>query len=486
MQEDGFWRSPFYPTFRTVGGGLPPQVVREVCIMKKMSYILLLGFLCCVFGGVLCVLGYVRGGMEYVKAADVLPRAVVEKMEAAFAGKKGTVSEKGVASTDMEEGNILGDIPFKNGNGDKKYNFQLSKKQLHSFDAIQGNLKHVDLKIVPSDNKDAYMKYVLTAKKNSNPFQYQVKGSTLVLSEKEGMYNKSYVRTYQGKVVESRDTNLVTLYLPQSQLKSISLTLGEGDIFIKGLDTKMADVNTREGDVWLEASSIKGGTLKTKNGDIIFEDGSCGNSKFSTTNGDVDFTGVTMTESQLYTTNGDIILDKAAGGNCKITAGNGDVELEAMQMKDSVLATENGDVDLERSTITDCSVKSGSGDIFVEAATVSGKEICSDDGDLDFEGSLLKNCNAITDCGDITAEKLKVSGNVLLTADVGDVWVGLDDSCRTKINLRASTDKEASLDKSGKYTGKVKKIAGSRVYNRDTGSKTTLKIVSDEGDIVLE
>lgn len=472
--------------------------------MKKMSYILLLGFLCCIFGGALCVLGYVRGGMEYVEAANVLPQPVVKKMETAFSGKggpNGGVSQKDSSSSaSMEEnggashkGNSAAieengsneNTILKSGKDGKKYNFQLSKKKLQGFDTIKGDLKHVDMKIVPSDTKDAYITYKLTAKKNSNPFSYQVKNSTLILSEKEGMLNTYYQYVRTGKVLEQRNTNLVTLYLPKKQLKSTVFTLGEGDISIKGLNTKTAEVTLQDGDMWLETSTVKGGSMKTKNGDFIFEKVTCENCKFTSENGDFQCSNFTVKKSELAAENGDFIFGNSASEGCKITSENGDFQCSGFTMKNGTLSSENGDVDLLKSTITSCNLSAECGDIIVEDTTVSGKAISSDDGDLDFIRSVVKNCKISTGSGDIDGDKLKVSGNVILVGEESDIQVTLETSCKTKINIYAYTE-DGSLEKSGKFKGKVRKRGDTRTYSRDVGSKSMLKIITEDGDIILD
>lgn len=454
--------------------------------MKKMSYILFLGLVCCILGGALSVLGYAKGGMDYVRTANALPQSVVDRMGATSPGKEkpgdNASLKDSISSADRKE---YGDTSLKTSQGSRDYTFQLSKKKLQGFDAIQGDLKHIDMKIIPSDNENAYIDYILTAKKDSNPLNYQIKNSVLILSEREGVRNSYYKFVRLGKTVVEKNTNLVTLYLPKKQLQSLTLTLGEGDISIKGLDTKTAGITLRDGDMQLEASSVKGGNMDAKNGDYLFDDVTCENCKLSAVNGDFECNNFTMKKSELSAGSGDFIFEHSNGEDCKYTTEDGDFECSGFMAQNSTLYSENGDISIEQSTLTDCSLNTDCGDIFVEDAAVSGKGADSDTGDLYFTRSVVKNCEISTDCGDIDGDNLQVDGNVTLAGEESDIWVSLEASCKTKINIYAYTE-DGSLEKSGKYKGKVRKRGDSRTYSRDTGVGARLRIVTEEGDITLE
>jgi len=374
-----------------------------------------------------------------------------------------------------------------NNSKSNKYTFHLPKKKLNTFKSIQANLKHVDFKIVPSKNSSSYIEYTVTSKTDGNPFSYKVSDGTLTLTEKKGMLNFycQYISGNKKKTVV-KDKNLVTLYISKGQMANAILTLGEGDLSIKGLHTQSIKISGKDGDVLLNGSSAQQGSLSIKDGDFILKNTSLSKCKLSADYGNYSCYGITLTNSTLHSEDGDLSFQNSTLRDSSIITDYGDINLSGTTVSGKTLTSNDGNFILKQSQISNCILDTDYGDYEISGSNIRGGSLYTDDGNYNLKNTnLVGKIKLATDYGDIDAKNLSVQNQVEIEGDETDLAISLTPSCKKNASIYAKTE-YGSIKKNDPYSGKVTKKGDSRTYTRTADKNMMLSITVYDGDLSLQ
>lgn len=217
----------------------------------------------CVAGGILFAIGTALGGMHFLATADLST----------------------IGSPDSSR---------------KLY--EMDKTKLDDFSRLEADITYMDISILPSEDDSCYLSYKITGSSAENPFQYSIQNGTLTLKEDHSAESQFFVgidynflaRLFTGHIVTDTPDNAfdsMTLYLPEDKyLDYTSISNGDGDISLHGLQTEHLTLESSYGDVAVNHCSLGTVSFQSSDGDFTSENTAyTGDCSFHLSYGDVTF-----------------------------------------------------------------------------------------------------------------------------------------------------------------------------------------------------
>lgn len=287
-------------------------------MQKKVKGLLVAGIVLCAAGTGLFALGAGMGGITYVGAADL------NKMDADAKLPKGVTMEK---------------------------------TKIENFDCIEADLQDMDLKILPSGDRNYYLAYEVYRTENNDPLVYDVGDGTLRLSDHIAdrrfiQVDISFIFYLLGKREMLYKDNEVVLYVPEDAVFEDSLIkLSDGDLEMEGFSGKNTELELSYGDMVLRKCLLEGGTVTSADGSVEASDLSCRDVQMQFQYGDMSLDHTFVEECMMKLSDGDMEAeDLAVWGNLEIENSYGDVEVQfAEECRDTLsmdLKTKYGEIDI--------------------------------------------------------------------------------------------------------------------------------------------
>lgn len=315
--------------------------------MKSWAKIcLIVGMSCTLAGAVLCGAGYIGHGLDYVKAADL-----------------NTLN----GSARKDTGSLA----------------VLKKTKIDSFRKLDISLDSLGLKILPSKDDNCYISYITTNSSASKPVNWEVKDSTLTLSENTGNTSNHYVHVDIGFLLEllqqdsnhTPDDDTVCLYLPEKMLLSdTTIKSSFGDVLLSGLSTQKATVSLSDGELEVQNCKFKSST-------------------FTSDFGDIDMTSSDLTDCTITLSDGDIDCEDLIF-NRKNSISNefGDISVDGKRQQLSAITltadTDLGDIELSDNLESEFQKQSDEDTKYVAHTSKKNNTeltLHTDDGDIELE-----------------------------------------------------------------------------------------------------
>ena len=266
-----------------------------------------------------------------------------------------------------------------------------------SFDSIVIDTDTADITFLPSDDESC--KVVCHEQKNLKHSVEVVDGALTIKCEDTRKWYE-YIGINFGKTT-------VTVYLPQSEYKSLSIGTETSDICIpQDFEFESIYVIVSTGDVTCSASTSGKMSIKTSTGDIKLENISAGSLELSVSTGRVSISSVVCDgDVKLRASTGDTTLTNITCANLTSSASTGKLVMN------NVIAS--GNFSIERDT----------GDVRFEMCDADEITIVTDTGDV--KGTLLsdKIFIANTDTGRKDVPETTTGGKCKITTDTGDIII---------------------------------------------------------------
>ncbi len=267
-----------------------------------------------------------------------------------------------------------------------------------SFDSIVIDTDTADITFLPSENGEC--KVVCNEKENLNHTVEVVDG---VLTVKRIDTRKWYEHIQ----IFSFGKTSVTVYLPQSEYKSLSIGADTGDVSIpNNFKFDSIDVILSTGNVNCHASASNKIEIRTSTGHINIDNVSVGGLELSVSTGKVSVSSVVCDgDVKLKASTGDTTLSNITCENLTSSASTGKL------IMNNVIAS--GNFDIERDT----------GDVRFEMCDAREITIVTDTGDV--KGTLLsdKIFIANTDTGRKDVPETTAGGKCKIATDTGDIII---------------------------------------------------------------
>ena len=200
----------------------------------------------------------------------------------------------------------------------------------------------------------------------------------------------------------------ITVYLPEGQYASLSLSGSTGDIEVpEAMQFEDVDISFSTGDVsfFASAASVK---IKTGTGSILMEHASAGALDLSVSTGHI--------------TVSDVICE----GNVQVSVSTGKVSFTNLRCQNLLSQGNTGDILMENVIASDSfSIERTTGDVALVRCDASEIFIKTTTGDV--HGSLLseKMFIAQTDTGDVTVPRISSGGMCQIDTTTGDIYITL-------------------------------------------------------------
>ena len=286
-----------------------------------------------------------------------------------------------------------------------------------AFDKISIDATTAKLTFVPAEDKDCKVVCYETEKEKH---AVAVQDKTLTIKAESDKEWFDFIDFSVG-------TPEVTLYLPQSEFKSLVIDTDTGDITIpEDFSFGSFEIKGDTADVSSKASVSDGILIKLSTGDVRAESISAGAAEITTSTGDVE------------------IISADVEGNVKIKTDTGHIELKGVTCKDFEAESDTGKMALTDVTCRDLSADSDTGKMTLTNVTASGSfRIENGTGDVEFDNSDAEEIYVKTSTGDVTgtfaSEKVFITetgtgktdvpktvsgGRCEITTGTGDIRIG--------------------------------------------------------------
>lgn len=197
----------------------------------------------------------------------------------------------------------------------------------------------------------------------------------------------------------------VTVYLPESEYRSIVLKTVSGDISVpEDFTFTTADVNTTSGEISFLARTSGGLNIKSTSGDITAGRADGGPVQAVTVSGDIRLSDTAAEELSVNTTSGEVKLSRVTARELEITTTSGEIELNSVQVEGSArLESVSGDVELRDFDAADITIKTTSGEVGGNLLSSKNFVTSTTSGSVRVPSSDLSagTCNVKTTSGNI-------------------------------------------------------------------------------------
>lgn len=256
-----------------------------------------------------------------------------------------------------------------------------------------------DIVINPSEaSESSVVCYELKNMKHS----VTVKDSTLVIEVVDS-------RKWYEHISIGFDTPKITVYIPQGEYTSLSISSDTGDVEIPdAFKFESIDISTSTGDIKNYASTSKAIKIKTSTGDIHVEKVSAGALDLSVSTGDVIAKSITC------------------DGDVKIKVSTGITKLFDVTCKNVISSGSTGDIYLKNVIASEkFSIERDTGYVKLERCDAYEIFIETDTGDV--TGTLLSEKVFIprTDTGSVKVPQTVTGGRCEITTDTGNIRIDI-------------------------------------------------------------
>lgn len=283
------------------------------------------------------------------------------------------------------------------------------------FHSIFVTVGAANIRLKPSQNGKTY---AVCEESEKIKYTLETENGTLYLTEEDNRHWYEYIGFFFG-------SRKVTLYLAASELVSLDIKNGSGDISCteKSLCFEKTDLKCASGNVDFQANSTeslaielasgniavshvtaKAVSLKTASGDILFDGDAADSLTAESASGKIQLKNASPAVLTAKAASGDIRLSSIRAGSISCKASSGAVVLEnVLSTKKTTVEVESGEISLTKCDAGEYSLSTASGDI--EAHLLSDKifDVESASGSTSFPPS-IKNaplCRARTASGNI-------------------------------------------------------------------------------------
>ena len=145
--------------------------------------------------------------------------------------------------------------------------YRLEKTKINSFKNAQIDINSMaDIRILPSDDKNYYIEYILDG--DYNEPSYEVKGDTLYLSQDGSSI--SFINFGFDFSNMSNTKSYCNLYVPENiALGTLTVYNDAGNLSVSSISADTADITLDYGDLNIEDSSFKNLTVDMDAGDVV-------------------------------------------------------------------------------------------------------------------------------------------------------------------------------------------------------------------------
>ena len=266
-----------------------------------------------------------------------------------------------------------------------------------SVSNISINTDTADILFVSTDDKTCK---VVCYEKNNIKHSVSVQDGTLLINVVDDREWHEYIGI-------NFNTPKITVYLPQGEYSSLSVSSSTGDIEIsKEFKFQSIDISESTGDVMNYACVSDTVKIHARTGNIRVENVSAGALDLSVTTG-----GITVS-------------DVKCTGDVKINVSTGKVKLTDVQCKNLTSSGNTGDISLTHVIAAEnLSIKRSTGDVRFDGSDAAEIFVETDTGDV--TGTLLSEKVFITntDTGDIDVPKTVTGGKCEISTDTGDITI---------------------------------------------------------------
>lgn len=242
----------------------------------KTKKLIRLCLILCVLGLLLSGVGFLGGGMDYIKNTDI-------------------------NSWDVSE----------NANAPK---YALDKTKLEKLSSLNVSMDNLDFVVKPSGDDNFYLSYKISGGYKEAPLSYNVSDGCLSISENSRNSQDSIVYIDVNFLINtftsdtnSQKSNEVVLYVPEgTTLTDSTIDLEDGALVLSQLAFTNSTIEADYGDVVGNDLTLSGSKLLTNDGDMVLSATNCQNTTIQSDYGSITLNGNHLSDSTVTTNEGDI------------------------------------------------------------------------------------------------------------------------------------------------------------------------------------
>lgn len=227
--------------------------------------------------------------------------------------------------------------------------YRQEKRKIESFQNLNLQIdSYADVCIVPSDDDNFYLEYLLPG--DYNEPEYAVKDNTFTFSQKSttnGFLTIGTLGFFTYNSVSDTDDYPVTLYIPEDQsLGNVTIYNSYADVTIKGLSCDNMELTVESGNISLDSTEIASLTLDCEYGEVTLKDFSGDTAELTTESDDVTLDTVKINTLSLSCGYGDVTIKEFSGDTIDLEMESGDLELDIVKISHLTCDMEYGDIRL--------------------------------------------------------------------------------------------------------------------------------------------
>lgn len=240
----------------------------------KTKKLIRLCLILCVLGLLLSVVGFLGGGMDYIKNTDI-------------------------NSWDVSE----------NANAPK---YALDKTKLEKLSSLNVSMDNLDFVVKPSGDDNFYLSYKISGGYKDAPLSYNVSDGCLNISENARSSSIVYIdvnfliNAFTSDTITQKNDEVV-LYVPEgTTLTDSTIDLEDGALVLSQLAFTNSTIEAGYGDVVGNDLTLSGSKLLTNDGDMVLSATNCQNTTIQSDYGSITLNGNHLSDSTVTTNEGDI------------------------------------------------------------------------------------------------------------------------------------------------------------------------------------
>ncbi len=255
----------------------------------KTKKLIRLCLILCVLGLLLSGVGFLGGGMDYIKNTDI-------------------------NSWDVSE----------NANAPK---YALDKTKLEKLSSLNVSMDNLDFVVKPSGDDNFYLSYKISGGYKEAPLSYNVSDGCLNISENARSSSIVYIdvnfliNAFTSDTITQKNDEVV-LYVPEgTTLTDSAIDLEDGALVLSQLAFTNSTIEADYGDMVLSATNCQNTTIQSDYGSITLNGNHLSDSTVTTNEGDIDASSLRCEKAVNVSSDyGDIVLALSNPENLAITA----------------------------------------------------------------------------------------------------------------------------------------------------------------------
>lgn len=218
----------------------------------------------------------------------------------------------------------------------------------------------------------------------------------------------------------------LTVYLPQTQYRQLTIREDTGNIQIPGdFQFEEMALTLSTGDVTCHADVTGDMKITATTGKISVSDSSVGNLTLTASTGNITVDGISTGDMAITTTTGKIrVKDAACSGSVSLSVSTGKTELTDITCSGLSSSGSTGDLTMENViTSGKFTCKRDTGDVKLTLCDAAELYIKTDTGDVTGSLKTDKIIFAQTDTGKVSVPKTTTGGRCEIETDTGDIKI---------------------------------------------------------------